>query len=405
MPALAGVLKTTRISLSSDSRQGNGNSFDPGISANGRFVAFVSYANNLVSPHSTSYFAEVFLRDRRADKTRRVSPSSFRDSYDASVSADGGFVVFESDDAFIRDMETGTTKRISVGGMNSYEPVISADGRFVAFVSATRHPACHVQYADEVFVLDRKRHKKTCASVSSDGTPGQPGGGEPSISRNGRFVAFTSFAPNLVPNDTNGATDIFVRDRRTDTTRRVSLNSDGEQASNQLGSQYGDSDAPSISANGRFVAFESDADNLVPGDTNQQMDVFVHDRKTDKTTRVSLGPGAVQANHQSYFPSISGGGRYVGFESNADNLVPDDANGTPDAFVRDRKTHETSLVGVSSTGRQATLGSGPPAISADGNWVAFGSTSPLVPGDTRLCLDDYGRRRNCGDVFVRGPLP
>ena len=149
----------------------------------------------------------------------------------------------------------------------------------------------------------------------------------PAISADGRFVAFVSFATNLVPGDTNDATDVFVRDRQTGTTRRVSLGPGGVQGN-------GGSAGPAISANGRFVAFFSAATNLVPGDTNGTADVFVRDRQTGTTRRVSLGPGGVQGDGDSVGAAISADGRFVAFESDATNLVPGDTNGAPDVFVR-----------------------------------------------------------------------
>jgi hypothetical protein len=139
------------------------------------------------------------------------------------------------------------------------------------------------------------------------------------LSADGRFVAFDSFATNLVPGDTNNRRDVFVRDRQGGTTRRVSLGSGGAQGN-------GDSVLPSISAGGRFVAFISGATNLVPGDTNGFIDVFVRDRQAGTTERVSLGPDGVQGN--------GGDSRFVAFTSGATNLVPGDTNGVEDVFVR-----------------------------------------------------------------------
>jgi Tol biopolymer transport system component len=409
-PALAGALRTTRVSVSSSGAQGNGDSVQPAISAHGRYVAFTSLATNLVR-HSTPNASEVLIRDRKTGKTKRVSPRSFGDGDHPSISAHGRFVAFDSRlDVFVRDRRTGKTTRVTVGASTSpatrvsFNPSISADGRFVAFDSATSKPgACHVKYTSEVFVRDRQRRKARCVSVSSDGTPG--GGRNPSISADGRFVAFTSRAPNMVANDTNQADDIFVRDRRTHHTQRVNVSSTGAQAEDQTGYTSGESESPWISADGRFVAFESEATNLVAGDTNNQRDVFVRDRKTHETERVSVGPAGVQANYDSGAPSISADGRFVAFGSSATNLVADDTNSQGGLFVYDRNTHQTRRESVSSANVPANSGAGG-YISADGHWVALNSdASNLVPGDTNQCVDSTGDVYNCFDVFVRGPLP
>jgi Tol biopolymer transport system component len=153
----------------------------------------------------------------------------------------------------------------------------------------------------------------------------------PAISADGRFVAFWSNADNLVVGDTNGASDVFVHDRETGVTERISVDSAGNQGNN-------DSLEPAISADGRFVAFLSGADNLVSGDTNGNLDIFVHDRETDVTERVSVDSVGNQGNNHSLEPAISADGRFVAFRSYANNLVPGDTNSTADVFVHDRKT-------------------------------------------------------------------
>jgi Tol biopolymer transport system component len=166
-------------------------------------------------------------------------------------------------------------------------------------------------------------------SLGPGGVQGNEQSSGPAISADGRFVAFQSAASNLVPGDTNGAQDIFVRDRQTGTTRRVSVGPGGVQTNAEASSGV-----PAISADGRFVAFESDATNLVPGDTNGAIDVFVRDRQTGTTRRISVGPGGVQGNSDSGGPAISADGRFVAFVSNASNLVPGDSNARFDVFVR-----------------------------------------------------------------------
>jgi len=189
-------------------------------------------------------------------------------------------------------------------------------------------------------------------------------------------VVFESDASNLVPGDTNGRYDIFLRDRQTDTTTRLSVSSAGTQGNDS-------SLAPSISADGRYVVFESDASNLVPGDTNGRYDIFLRDRQTGTTTRLNVSSTGTQGNGVSGRPSISADGRYVAFNSDASNLVPGDTNGRNDIFLRDRQTGTTTRLSVSSTGVQGDGHSYDPFISADGRYVAFNShATTLVPGDT-----------------------
>src|SRR5439155_1444704 len=229
-------------------------------------------------------------------------------------------------------------------------------------------------------------------TVASDGTQGNSDSFAPSISADGCFVAFASFASNLVSGDTNGAPDVFVHDRLTGATERVSVASDGTQA------QGNDrQSAPSISADGRFVAFDSFASSLVSGDTTGLLDVFVHDRLTGATVRVTLASDNTQGNDSSEAASISADGRFVAFASFASNLVSNDTNATVDSFVHDRLTGATRRVSVGSDGIQGNGGSlEKPSISADGRFVAFASfASNLVSSDTN----------GAQDVFVRGSDP
>ena len=232
----------------------------------------------------------------------------------------------------------------------------------------------------------------TRVSVASDGTQANGGSFTPSISADGRYVAFASIAVNLVSGDTNGVQDIFVHDRQTGQTTRVSVASGGAQAN-------GPSFDPSISADGRYVAFASNASNLVSGDTNNTGDIFVHDRQTGATTRVSIGPGGTQANRGSLAPSISADGRYVAFHSDATNLVSGVTNGTTHIFVHDRQTGATTRVSVASDGTEGNSVSIKPSISADGRYVAFQSIATnLVSGDTNRNQDIFVHDRQTGQT-------
>ena len=165
-------------------------------------------------------------------------------------------------------------------------------------------------------------------AVDSAGAQGNSGSFVPSLSANGRVVAFASGATNLVAGDTNAATDIFVHDLKTGQTVRVAVDSAGGQGNDS-------SFVPSLSANGRVVAFASDATTLVTGDTNGNRDVFVHDLTTGQTVRVSVDSAGIEGNGDSFSPSLSANERLVAFDSFATNLVPGDTNGAEDIFVHD----------------------------------------------------------------------
>ncbi|MBM7171212.1 PD40 domain-containing protein [Streptomyces sp. G44] len=272
-------------------------------------------------------------------------------------------------------------------------PVLSADGRYAAFTSdaATLVPG-DKNLAPDVFVRDRSTGTTERVSLTDGDTESAPAewSDEPSISGDGRYVAFESVARALVSGDTNGHRDVFVRDRTTGTTQRVSVAGNGTQGNNW-------SFDPSISTDGRYVAFRSGASNLVPGDTNAADDIFVHDRQARTTQRVSVAGGGAQGNGESRTPSISADGRYVAYTSAASNLVPGDTNAAEDVFVRDLTSGTTQRVSVTGTGGQGGRESSSPSISADGRHVAFSSSAPdLVPGDTNGRIDAYVRDRQAG---------
>jgi Tol biopolymer transport system component len=220
-------------------------------------------------------------------------------------------------------------------------------------------------------------------SVSSSGTEADFISEMPAISADGRVVAFASLAGNLVTQDTNGVADIFVHDRVTGTTERVSVDSRGRQGDGHSGI-VGVAGYPAISADGRFVAFPSAATNLVKKDRNGATDIFVHDRLTGTTERASVSSAGVQSNGFSEGPAISADGRFVAFHSNADNLVPGDDNFADDVFVHDRLTGATERASVSSTGVGGNSTSFLAELSADGRFVVFTSGAEnLVPGGRR----------------------
>ena len=393
------------------------------ISSDGRFVAFWSDASNLV-PEDTDDNTDGFVHDRETGQTERLGLAygtmETNSRAVASISADGRFVPFTSNactlfpgdtdcadfyntdvgntDVFVHDRKTGQTEQVSVASDGTQAnstteqggAAISADSRFVAFTSAAFNLVPEdTNKAYDVFVHDRETGVTERVSVASDGTQGNGRSAfPPAISADGRFVAFTSGASNLVPDDTNDTYDVFVHDRETGVTERVSVASNETQADEGIVPSSG---GPSISGDGRFVAFLSAASDLVPEDTNDAGDVFVHDRQTGQTERVSVASDGTQGNSSSYGPSISFDGRFVAFTSGASNLVPEDTNDTFDVFVHDRQRGVTERVSVASDGTQGNGRSAfPPAISADGRFVAFTSgASNLVPDDTNGLADVF----------------
>lgn len=405
-------------------------SYSPSISADGRFVAFYSDASNLLGPlGDTNGRPDVFVRDRVTGVTERISTQPiFGEPDDASahpsISADGRFVAFQSDatnlvgfggdtngrtDVFVRNRQTHSTELVSTGPSSlqgngfSQAAAISADGRFVAFTSrATNLLGVGVDTNGEsdTFVHDRQSGVTERVSVGPGGLQGDSSSSsKPSISADGRFIAFESAATNLlgVGADTNGAVDMFVYDRQTGEMGRVSVGPGGLQADSDSGAL-----GLSISADGRFVAFESEATNLlgVGGDTNGMRDVFVHDRRTGVTERVSVGPGGLQGDLNSDSPSISADGRLVAFNSFATNLlgngVDTNGGGGGDIFVHDRQTGVTERVSVGPGGVEGDSFARYASISADGNAVAFQSRA------TNL-LGTGGDTNGQDDIFVRGP--
>jgi Tol biopolymer transport system component len=232
-------------------------------------------------------------------------------------------------------------------------------------------------------VFDRKTGVIERLSVAPDGSESNGATFDPAISSHGDFVAYASEASNLVPDDTNETTDIFVFDRNAGLVERISVSSEGSEAN-------GPSFDPAISSDGRYVAYYSTASNLIAGDTNGLADVFVFDRKTGVTERVSGASGGGEGNGASFDPVISANGRYVTYYSTASNLVSDDTNGTADVFIFDRKTGATHRVSLAGTGDEGNGASFDPAISANGGYLAYTSDATnLVGGDTNAATDVF----------------
>lgn len=396
-----------RVSVGLAGAEANGDSTHSALSRDGRYIAFESDASNLV-PNDTNGTTDVFVYDRETRQTTRVSVGSAGvqgngKSFGAKISGDGRYVAFESNasnlvdgdtngatDIFVHDRETHLTTRASVDSAghqadgNSSYAIMNGDGRYVAFFSfATNLVLNDTNNANDVFVHDRLTGETVRVNVDSSGNQASGGSDSycPSLSDDGRYVLFLSNAVNLVPGDTNGTYDAFVHDRQTGATVRVSVSSTGVQ-----GNAY--SEDGKISADGRFVFFESEATNLVPGDTNGVSDLFFHDRQTGATARASVGSGGAQANGGSFDARISDDGRFGVFESDASNLVSGDTNLLRDIFVRDRVTGATARMTVNADGFEANGASGDGRGSGDGRFVAFNSVAAnLVPGDTNRAAD------------------
>lgn len=348
------LAKTTlRASLNNQGVEANGASATPKVSGDGSVLVFTSVANNLV-PNDTNGFTDIFVKDIEGGAVTRVSVDSGGnqadgDSWGASVSANGNVIAFMSNatnlgaqagngpgHVFVHNRATGTTEQVSVDSAEvqannvSYTASIAADGQFVAFSSeATNLHVGDTNGRTDVFVRDLQAGTTAIASISSAGDPGNSHSRAPVLSQHGRYVAFASFAKNLVSNDTNRAWDIFVHDRQAGTTERVSLATSGAE-----GALRHDNLEPTISHNGRYVGWASRAPNLVDNDTNLREDIFVRDRHTGVTTRVSVDQGGNESNNDSRAPHLSGDGRYIAYSSLADNLVTTDSNKYEDVIVR-----------------------------------------------------------------------
>jgi len=420
--AAASPPTTTRVSVSTVGSQADRDSYAAAISADGRYVVINSIARNLV-PGDTNDASDVFVHNRWSGQTTRISVSTGGvqgngPSDSGAMSANGRYIVFSStasnlvqgdtnhvSDVFLHDQASGVTTRLSVDRNGrqangpSDTPAISGDGRYVAFQSsASNLVRSDTNGLTDVFVRDLATGKTTRVSLTSRGS--QAGcsldfceSTEPALSLHGRYVAFQSSATNLVPHDTNRLGDVFVRDRRTGKTSRVSVDSRGRQGGGDRTNNG--SNAPAISANGRYVVFHSADSNLVRGDTNRVFDIFVHDRRTHRTTRVSVSSSGAQANQESLgAASISSDGRYVAFTSLASNLVANDVNEITDVFLRDLRAGTTTLASLGEAGNQGDDASSAygVAFSANDRYLAFSSwAANLVPGDTNIVADAFVR--------------
>lgn len=342
--------KTTLISVYANGTQSDGNAQNPSISNDGRYIAFDSSGD--FTSQTTTFYDDVFVIDRLTRQSKLASVSSSGTIANGSstmpqISGDGRYVVYHSGasnlvsgdnnqrfDIFVHDLQTGETTRVSTntagvqGNGDSYNPVISNDGNRIAFHSS----ASNLQVGDtnnnnDVFVRDRQAGQTVQASAASNGDLANTWSAYPAISDNGRFVAFRSYASNLVPDDTNNTYDVFVRDLETNQTQRVTVAYDGTQEAINSGI-----DPNALSGDGRFIVFEAYS-RLTADDTNNFSDIFVRDLKTGQIALVSKAYNGASANNHSFRAAISADGQYITFLSKAWNLVPGDTNQYDDIFV------------------------------------------------------------------------
>ncbi len=434
--AAAQVGATTLVSVSSSGQQAQAGAWNTSISPDGRYVAFETHSSDL-DPAATPGVAQVYLHDRVTGQLvlASVTPAGLggaKNSGGASVSENGQFVAFFAwDDALVagdvngkvdvvvRDIAAGTSSLVSVstggghqGNGDSRECSISADGRFVAFESeASNLVAGDTNGEADVFLRDRQTGVTTRVSVASDGSQADDESRNPALSLDGQHVAFASRSTNLASGTANGAWNVFVHDVATGLTERVSVPLDG-------GPLLLQADNAGLSADGSVVAFESHSPNLVAGDTNGTKDVFVRDRAAGVTTRVSVSSSGVEGDDLSGTSqinsfgderSVSADGRFVVFESEAGNLVPGDTNVRTDIFVHDRETGFTTRVSLDSQFGQGEGHAWLPSVSANGRWVAFesnsddlvdGDVTPSGPFDSDAFLRDRGPWNDLGSALA-----
>ncbi len=399
-----------RISKDSIGNPGNNYSYvflnnNRHFSEDGRYAVFNSSASNL-HPEDTDEITDLYVYDQTLDSLELVSRNGTTKGNDASVeasiSADGRFIAFSSyatnlhpddtdsdSDIYVYDRETQNVELINrangsgeKGNNYSFYPAISANGRFVAFISTATN--LHPDDSDEIFdiyVYDRELDSIELISRQSDmGAKANELSFDPNISADGRYVSFESTATNLDPDDTDSIPDIYVYDRNTLTVELVSrASSIGGDA---LGAKGNDGSSHSaISSDGRYVSFGSTATNLDPIDSDSEMDIYVYDRTTHTTELVSrssdLGP---KANAFSSPSNISADGRFIAFTTSADNLDPNDTDDLEDSYLYDRALKHLQLLSQTSTGIKANTGTFDTTISPDARFAMIISMATNLDG-------------------------
>jgi Tol biopolymer transport system component len=394
-PASSAAVTVVRASVSSVGVQGNSNSFSPvSVSANGRYAVFRSFADNLVAGDTNGRW-DIFVHDLQTGATTQVDVSSagVEAAHGApggltgeAVSADGRFIVFSSssanlvpgdtnasEDVFLRDTVSATTRRLSVkpGGAqtrhSSYDPVISSSGRFVAFTSVARFTSGDRNVTPDVYLLDRASGRVSLVDARAGGLAMRAAFGgftAAAISPDGRYVLFTGASKE------SGGRQCWVRDTVNNTTHMISRPFGGGPG---LGCHN-----PVMSANDHVIAFQSGGAPRI----------YLRNRHAHTLTHIA-GPGGYSTGDLA----ISANSRLVVFDSNAPHLVSGDTNGLHDVFVYNRITGTIQRVSLSASGTQANGASEWPGMSADGSVIAFESTATnLVAGDTNASTDIFARR-------------
>ena len=412
--AVSLLSRTLRISVTPSGTTTNGSSAEAAVSGDGRVVAFSTTATDFVEGDPNDAIADVATLGLVNGARRLVTEGGDGPSYAPVLTHDGGSVAFVSEatnlvgddangvaDVFVRSAG-GPVVRVSVpdggGDANgpSYQPDITADGRVVAFTSAaTNLVPGDTNGVPDVFARDLENGRTYRLSVDVGGTQGNARSSQPAISGDGEIVAFESGASNLVPGDTNGVADVFVRDLQVNSLDRVSVSSTQKQQNKSVIPPF--TVVPDVSRDGRYVVFESDATNLVATDRNAKTDIFMRDRTRKTTSLVSTDSENTQGNNDSFAPRITPDGRFIAFESFASNLTPGQDGPREDIFLRDLRRGGTAVVTVTSDGtprapEQISQLLQRPSLSADARVVAFGSTAPnLVPDDGNAAQDVFIR--------------
>ena len=408
--------RTDRVSMDSSGTAGGGASSTPSISGDGSLVAFMSLATNLMAPGIPAVAGQqIYVHNRQTNQIEVISRDSNATTVNAGVgvssapaiSADGRFVAFVSQSTnlvtgvsggqqvYLRDRQTGLTTVVSkntlgiVGNGVSSVPEISADGRYIAFASLATNLVTGMT-GQQIYLHDRQTGQTTLVSKNNSPTPIQGNGASnrPSISSDGRYIAFVSLATNL--GAAGGDQQIYIHDRFTGTNGTTSLISkdSGATAGN------GDSSTPSISGDGRYVAFTSLATNLVTGATGVGQQIYLHDRFAGVTgTNVLISHDnngtPVQGDGNSSAPSISSNGQFVAFSSLASNLLaPASAVAGPQIYIHDWLTGANGVTSLVSKDNSVTPVAGTsasatdtPSTNGDGGFVAFFSQATnLVAG-------------------------
>jgi Tol biopolymer transport system component len=400
------AVSLTQVTKSPAGVPGNAISSNPSISNNGRYVVYHSVAGNLVDGDASDNIIDVFLYDRKKGINFKISHGN-DDSVDARISNNLGYVVFSSfasnlvdepgnlfSDIFLYETKTGIIKKISVdtqgtpGNSGSFTPSISSNGRYVVYESNANNlvPGDNNVSLD-IFLYDKK--KGTTVMISANNASGTPVPGNAAsnfarISGNGRYVVYQSDATNLVAGDGNGASDIFLFDKKKKITYLISVTANGQGNGNSI--------TPFISNNGRYIVYASYANNLADNDNNGTSDIFLYDTGTGVTRLVSADSAGQSANGESLSPRISGNGRYIVYSSAARNLVEGDTNNLPDIFRYDTKTGVTTRVSVKGDGITQGTGGGnfSPGISNNGRYVTYESfADSLMDGDNNGTSDIF----------------